>query len=281
MSEVGVVTLREILEDARTKGYGVGMFDVQNMEMTRAVIEAAEEERAPVILALAEVHAENPGILADIGSMIMTAAQRSKVPVAVHFDHGVSIENIIRVLHLGFSSVMYDGSMLSYRENIENTSNVVWLARLFGASVEAELGHVAGNEAEDTDGSGAIYTDPEQAGDFVETTGIDALAVSIGTVHGVYHFEPNLDMERLEKIRNKVTVPLVLHGGSGLSDMDFQRCISHGISKINIYTEVVNAAMHHSEPVPESYAGWLDMTKKNMKRVVSEKIRIFGSAGRA
>ena len=278
---MAVVTLKEILQDAQAGKYGVGMFDVQNLEMTGAVIEAAEEAQSPVILALAEVHVVNPGILMDIGNMVMSAAQRARVPVAVHFDHGMSIENIVRVLHLGFSSVMFDGSMLPYEDNVKKTSEVVWISRLFGASVEAELGHVAGNEAEDTDGSDAVYTDPGQAKDFVHKTGIDALAVSIGTVHGVYRSEPRLDMERLGKIRDQVEVPLVLHGGSGLSNEDFQRCIEHGISKINIYTEVVNAALNYDGVIPDSYAGWLDLTKENMKRVVGEKIRIFGSAGRA
>lgn len=278
---MSIVTLKEILQDAKAGQYGVGMFDVQNLEMAAAVIEAAEEERAPVILALAEVHAVNPAVLTDIGTIAMTAARRAKVPAAVHFDHGTSLENIVRVLHLGFSSVMFDGSMLPYEKNVEETSKVVWLSRLFGASVEAELGHVAGAEGESADGSDAVYTDPGQARDFVERTGIDALAVSIGTVHGVYRSEPRLDMERLEKIRHEVTVPLVLHGGSGLSDEDFRNCISHGISKVNIYTEVVNAALNHNLQAQETYSGWLDMTKRNMKQVVKDKIRVFGSSGKA
>lgn len=278
---MAIVTLKEILEDAAEKKYGVGMFDIQNLEMADAVIEAAEEENAPVILALAEVHAVNPGVLEKIGNIMMTAARQASVPVAVHFDHGMNLDNIIRVLHLGFTSVMYDGSVLPYEENIKRTKEVVRFAKLFGASVEAELGHVGGAEGECNNPDDLIYTNPQQAKDFVKKTEIDALAVSIGTVHGVYHFEPRLDIERLREIKKEVKVPLVLHGGSGLSDQDFRNCIENGISKVNIYTEVINEAAKFKDKVPDSYQGWLDLTKENMKQVVKRKIQIFGSSGKA
>lgn len=238
-----IVTLKEILQDADQKRYGVGMFDVHNLEMVNAAIQAAEEERSPMIIALAEVHAPTFGELDDISNIMVHGAKRASVPVAVHFDHAGSLDNIIRVMHNGFSSVMYDGSTLPYEENVKNSKETVRFARIFGASVEAELGHVGGGEGGTDDGADMMYTDPTQAADFVRDTGVDCLAVSIGTVHGVYKVQPRLDINRLKQIKAKVSVPLVLHGGSGLSDQDFRNCITGGISKVNIYTEIVQTAV--------------------------------------
>ena len=215
----------------------MGMFDVHHSDMAEAVLEAAEERKAPVILALAEVHAVQPGQLTAVGSMLVRAAERAGVPVAVHLDHAVSVETAVRAMELGFSSVMYDGSALSLEENLENTAKTVRLAGAFGASVEAELGHVGGEEGNSDGSGGSVYTKPEDAAYFAEMTGADALAVSIGTVHGRYREKPNLNIPLLEEIHRRVSIPLVLHGGSGLSDQDFKDCIAGGISKINIYTE--------------------------------------------
>lgn len=240
---MALVTLKEILKDTEVKKYAVGMFDIINLEMTNAVIAAAEEERSPVILALAEMHTPTVAQLESIASIAVDAAKRARVPVAVHFDHGFTLENIVRAMHNGFSSVMFDGSMLNYALNKEKTREIVRLAKIFGASVEAELGHVGGNEGEENDKYDLIYTEPDAAREFVEQTGIDALAVSIGTVHGNYKKEPRLDLERLKAIRRAVDVPLVLHGGSGLSDQDFCSCIANGIAKVNIYTDIIQAAV--------------------------------------
>lgn len=240
---MSIVTLNEMLRHAERHKYGVGMFDVHNLEMVNAAISAAEQESSPIIIALAEVHAPTYREIDDISNIMVHAARRAKVPVAVHFDHASSLDKIIRVMHNGFSSVMYDGSVLPYEENVKNSKEVVRFAKIFDASVEAELGHVGGGEGGADDGHGVQYTEPDQAADFVEKTGVDCLAVSIGTAHGVYKEKPKLDIQRLRDIKAKVSVPLVLHGGSGLSEQDFRNCIYGGISKVNIYTEIVQTAV--------------------------------------
>lgn len=313
-----IVTLKEILADAQKQHYGVGMFDVHNLEMTNAVLEAAEEMHSPIIIALAEVHADTVKTLEDISNIMVYAAKRSKVPVCVHLDHGGHLETCIRVMHYGFSSVMFDGSMLPYEENVRRTSEVVHMASIFGASVEAELGHVGGAEGGGDDGHQVAYTDPDQAQDYVKQTGVDALAVSIGTAHGVYKEAPKLDLNRLRAIRAKVDVPLVLHGGSGLTDLDFRNCIQGGIAKVNIYTELVQQAVNrircevaapHSESCKvcstpqnqQELVEWLtaivqpmitgkgtiqypDLMRQSMdgmKQMVCERIKLFGSVGKA
>ncbi|MDR1655340.1 MAG: class II fructose-bisphosphate aldolase [Treponema sp.] len=317
---MSLVSLSSILKDARKKRYGVGMFDVHNLEMTNAVIEAAEEEKSPVILALAEVHAETVKALEDIANIMVYAGKRSSVPVCVHFDHGMGFENIIRVMHLGFSSVMFDGSTLPYQENIARTAEITRIAAIFGASVEGELGHVGGAEGGGSDG-GMVYTEPAEAADFAEKTKVDALAVSIGTAHGVYTAPPKLDLPRLREIAARVSVPLVLHGGSGLSDLDFRNCIQAGVVKINIYTDLVRAAMERIQcevAAPYSpfcqnknrrdpadnrdlagqiaailmplfsgkktalkYPDLMRFSTEEVKALVQDKMKLFGSSGRA
>jgi len=315
-----IVTLNDILADACKHKYGVGMFDVHNLEMTNAVIDAAEEEHSPVIVALAEVHCTSVRVLEDISNIMVHAAKRATVPVCVHFDHGTQLENCVRVMHLGFSSVMFDGSMLPYEQNVSKSAEIVRLAAIFSASVEAELGHVGGAEGGGDDGHGMEYTDPDQSVDFVAKTGVDALAVSIGTAHGVYREVPKLDINRLRAIRAKSSVPLVLHGGSGLSDLDFRNCIQAGISKINIYTEIIQVAMKRincelaspysqgcktvAKPTPASreelvaqltaiiqpmlagggkmkYPDLMRLSTEGMKEAVKYKMRLFGSSGMA
>lgn len=279
---MALVTLKEVLEDAQKNKYAVGMFDVHNLEMVRAVIEAAEQEQSPVIMALAEVHVKNTRDIEEIANIMVHAAKKAKVPVVVHYDHGTNLDYILQVLKCGFSSVMYDGSVLPIEENKKNTKEVVRLAHLFGASVEAELGHVGQGEGGEDDGCEMIYTDPKDAVAFAKETKIDALAVAIGTVHGVYHSEPKLDLERLDEIHRLVDVPLVLHGGSGLSDEDFRNCIQNGISKVNIYTEVVQTVMQGIWEILETgekvnYPELMESSKEVMKQVITSRLRVFGS----
>lgn len=279
---MALVTLQEVLQDAQKNGYGVGMFDVHNLEMVRAVIEAAEQEHSPVIMALAEVHVNSKRGIEEIANMMVHAAKTAKVPVVIHYDHGTNLEYILEVLKCGFSSVMYDGSILPLEENIRNTKEVVRLAKLFNASVEAEIGHVGQGEGGEDDGLEMIYTDPEDAVTFTKETGIDALAVAIGTVHGVYRTEPKLDLERLNQIHKMVDTPLVLHGGSGLSDEDFRNCIQNGISKINIYTEVVQTAVKGiREDIKTrenvTYPDLMENSIETMKQAIISRIRVFGS----
>ncbi|MEE0419322.1 MAG: class II fructose-bisphosphate aldolase [Lachnospiraceae bacterium] len=239
---MAVVTLKEILRDARRKRYGVGMFNTINLEMARAIIGIAQEERSPVIIGFAQAHLPYAN-LEDIAPIMVKFAREASVPVAIHFDHGMTFEYIMKAIHYGFTSVMFDGSTLDYEENIRQTKEIVKVAHALGVSVEAELGHVGGAEGGGDDGHEEMYTRVEQAKDFTSRTGIDALAVAIGTAHGEYKVKPVLDINRLREIRNAVDVPLVLHGGSGLSDLDFRNCIANGISKVNIFTDMSKAAV--------------------------------------
>ena len=236
-----LVTLKEILKDAEDKKYGVGLFNMLNLEMARGIIEAAEEERSPLILGVAEVHL--PLIPFDYAANIMRhIAEKSTVPVCLHFDHGVNYGKIMDAIRNGFSSVMYDGSSLPYEENIANTKEISKVAHSLGISVEAELGHVGqGSCAEDFD-CDDLYTKPEEINDFIERADVDALAVAIGTAHGKYIKKPVLDIDRLSKLYEVSSKPLVLHGGSGLTDKDFRDTIEHGIRKVNICTEMCVAA---------------------------------------
>ncbi len=281
---MALVTLSEILKDAEKNHYAVGMFDIHNLEMASAAVDAAEEERSPIILALAEVHAGSVRQLQNLADVAVFCGRRAKVPVAVHYDHGQSIPYILQVLHRGFTSVMLDGSACPYRENVEKTREAVRLAKAFGASVEGEIGHVGGSEGEACGEDDSCYTDPEEAKAFCEETQVDALAVAIGTVHGNYRKAPCLDLPRLEKIHAAVGTPLVLHGGSGLSEEDFRNCIRCGISKINIYTEVVQSAEKALRTDCMKGGGYLDIlrtTTNEMRGTIAEKLRLFGSAGRA
>jgi fructose-bisphosphate aldolase, class II len=274
-----LVNLGEILRDASSGGYAIGMFDAVNTETLKAIIGGAEECDSPVILALAEVHFPYAP-LEMMAPIMVDAARRSSVPVAVHLDHGINYGSILKSIHLGFSSVMFDGSSLSYEANIEKTREVVKSAKVFGVSVEAELGHVGGAEAGDSDDHPEFYTDPELADDFVVRTGIDALAVAIGTAHGEYIRKPRLDFNRLASIRNKVGVPLVLHGGSGLTDSDFRECIRCGIRKINIFTEMSYAAAEGAKKLIEEKGKvhcfeLSEAIELKMKEIVVDKIRLF------
>jgi fructose-bisphosphate aldolase class II len=283
---MSIVDLKTILARAKSEKYGVGMFDVVNLEMTEAVIHAAEAKNAPVIVALAEVHISSDEKFREISNIIIDAAKHSSVPVCVHLDHGSNIDNIQKALDYGFSSVMYDGSILPYEDNIKNTQLVVEKARKYKASVEAELGHVGGGEADEIDEYEALFTDPEFANEFVKRTGIDALAVAIGTVHGFYHSKPVLQLNKLKDIASRVDVPLVLHGGSGLSNEDFTNSIKTGICKVNIYTSLVTVALESiinkvAANDNSNYLDIMDCSKEAMQNLVEEKIELFGSANKA
>lgn len=234
-----IATLQELLEEAKQNNRAVGSFTCANMEMVMGTIKAAEEADTPVIIQIAEGRlAHTP--LDYIGPLMVQAARDASVRVCVHLDHGLTREKAQEALTYGFSSVMFDGSRYSYEENIAHTNEVAALARAAGASVEAELGAIGGKEATDQEEQ-VIYTEVDEAVDFVSRTDIDALAVAIGNAHGHYKGVPHLNFERLEAIHQAVALPLVLHGGSGISDQDFRRCIRHGIRKINIATASLDA----------------------------------------
>lgn len=241
-----LVTMKEILKDAKERKYAIGAFNVPNLESVQAVISAAKELNVPVILQHAEVH-ENLISMQEIGPIMLDYAKRALVPVCVHLDHGASFDLCVQAIRLGFTSIMYDASSKSYEENFNETKEIVKIAHAAGVSVEAELGHiftssVGGGEgrgavgAEDFDSLDDCYTDPVTAKTFVEGTNVDALAISFGTTHGVYLTEPKLDLNRITEIKNEIDIPFVMHGGSGVSDEDFKTAIRNGITKINYYT---------------------------------------------
>ena len=247
---MALVKMKDLLRRAEEKNIGCGAFSVGNMEMVRGAIRAAEELDTPIILQIAEVRLKNSP-LHLMGPMMVQAAKEAKVDVAVHLDHGLTFETVDKALELGFTSVMLDASTLPFEENIARVKAVVEKARKYGATVEAELGLVGGSE----DGScdhGIRCTDPDDAVVYARETGIDALAVAIGNAHGNYPVAPTLAFDVWEKIHEKVDIPLVLHGGSGITDKDFQRAISLGIRKVNIATASFNSLTAHVEKYMES-----------------------------
>ena len=241
-----LVSLKELMADACEKGYAVGAFNTPNLESLIAIIKAAEETGHGVILNHAEVHF--PLIpIEQIGPIMVKYAKEASVPVCVHLDHGESIETCMKAIKLGFTSVMLDASATDYEANVRETALICKLAHSVGVTVEAELGHIfASNngigEAKEQEGLEAyesaddVYTDPDLAKDFVERTGVDALAIAFGTVHGIYQKKPKLDLDRIKLIKEKIDVPFVMHGGSGLSKEEFTTAIKNGIRKINYYT---------------------------------------------
>ncbi len=235
---MSLVTLKSVLDPGVKNKYAVGAFNVTNHLLFESVLKAAETKNKPVIISLAEVHFK----FLDLDNFIPYIKNRietASVPVVLHLDHGLSFETVMKAIHWGFSSVMIDASSMALNKNISLTKKVVEAAHAAGVSVEAELGHVAGGEGDIKDGTEVdrkAFTKVEDANYFVEETGIDALAVAVGTVHGLYKGEPELDLKRLARIRNELDIPLVLHGGSGLTDQDFTNAINNGINKINFYT---------------------------------------------
>ena len=236
-----LVNLNEVLKYAEENNCAIGSFNTPNFASLKAVLSAAEEKNIPVIIMHAQVH-EEMGLcqMAEIAPIMKFMAEKSTVPVCMHLDHGTDVDYIEKGLELGFTSVMYDGSLLSKDENYANTVRVVEMAKKYNASVEAEIGSMGAREG-GGEGDESIYTDPDDAKDFSEKTGIDALACAFGTAHGLYAKEPKLDFERLAEIKDKVLVPLVMHGGSGVSTEEYKKVIELGIRKINYYTYMAKA----------------------------------------
>ncbi len=236
-----LVTLSEVLQYAEEKRIGIGSFNTPNLEALQAVIGAAEKLELPVIIQFAQCH-EQWIPLNVIGPIMVQVAKSSSVPVCVHLDHGETLEYLQQALDLGFTGIMYDGSLLSYEENVKNTQTAVKMALETGASVEAELGSMGRRESGSDDDTGEtdetkIYTDPVQAAEFVKKTGIDALACSFGTTHGIYLSEPKLDFEVVRAVREKAgSIPVVMHGGSGVSRNDYRKAVDAGVRKINYFT---------------------------------------------
>lgn len=287
-----LVSMKEMLEDARINHYAVPAFDVSNYEMMKAVLEACEEEKSPALLMGLGVDLEGKG-LSLITSMVKEASNHFNIPVCFHLDHATDFEFIKRAIDAGFSSVMYDGSVLDFENNAKNTEKIAKYAHARGISVEAELGHVGnasvGSISEtgtDTD-PGETLTVPEEVAKFIEITDVDALAIAIGTSHGVYKKTPELRIDRLDEITAVCKRPLVLHGGSGTPDDQMQNAIHHGITKINIYSDVVgamNKGLKDKLNSVENPSTWpfivFEDARVMMKEVVKDKIRKFGSAGR-
>jgi len=272
-----LVTLKQILKLAEANKCAIGSFNTPHLESMQAVIAAAEELNQPVILMHAQVH-EEMGLckMDEIAPIMLFMADRAKVPVCVHLDHGTDLDYVKKGLDLGFTSVMYDGSELSTEMNFANTSIAVSLASKYGASVEAEIGSMGARES-GGEGGESIYTDPDAAKKFAEETGIDALACAFGTAHGLYVKEPKLDFERLEKIKELVSVPLVMHGGSGVSHEDYRKVIELGIRKINYYTYMAKAGgTAVAELADKTFFHDIEVEAgKRMKQDVMEAINVF------
>ena len=286
-----LVTLKELLDQAKVEKKAVGAFNGTTLEAIRGIIQAAEEMDCPVILQHAQSH-DDMIDLEEIGPVMLYYAKRAKVPVALHLDHGSSFDRCVQALRIGFTSVMYDASAKSFEENVEETAEIVKIAHAVGASVEAELGHIFTSEVVHGEGGSAdstadyedlddIYTDPEVAKEFVQKTGVDCLAVAFGTTHGVYLTEPKLDLPRVAKIRDAANVPLVMHGGSGVSDADYKVAIENGICKVNYYTYMNTAGGKASKEYwaddekPLFYDSMSLVATEAIKEDVKKAIKVF------
>lgn len=279
-----LVNMNDVLLPAKAEGYGVGFFNAVNVEMARAIIETAEELGSPVMVGTAEILL--PAMeLERVAEYLIPMAEKASVPVCVHYDHGLTFERCMEALKLGFTSIMYDCSTAPYEGNVEKVARMVEICHAMGATVEGELGHVGDNA-----GAGKLekpsdyFTQPDAAENFVSRTGIDSLAVAVGNAHGDYAFPPKLDFERIRVISERTGIPLVLHGGSGLSDDDFHKAVKLGVSKINIFTDIDKAGRAGVEKgLREGAKTMMQLIPyeiEAMKEVVSEKIRLFGSDGK-
>ena len=282
---MSLVSLQSILTAADRGGYAVGAFNAFNVETAQAVVAAAEAEKSPVILLVYDGHQRHFGI-AESAAIGRALAEAASVPVALHLDHGASFEMVVKCLQAGYTGVMFDGSRLPYEDNVAITKRVTEVAHLCGVSVEAELGQV-GVAARGDGAKADLMTDPDQAADFVAQTQVDALAVAIGNAHGFYTDTPKLDFERLAAINEAVSVPLVLHGGTGIPDDDLRRAIELGIRKVNIGTEVMTAfgttlreALKNTEG-PIVGLAELAQAKRAMQEKIQARMRVLGSSGKA
>ena len=286
---MALVNLKEMLQDASSRKYAVGMFDVSDLEMIRAVAEEASALRSPVILG-----ALGPDLEGDRleywFALAKLAAEKATVPVCIHLDHANTLEQVMRAANIGFSSVMLDASASPFEENISRSKEVVDAVQKMGITVEAELGHVGNGWVGSGEGSESgpdMLTEPEKVAEFVDRTKVDALAVSIGTSHGVYMKAPELDIPRLDRIKSFSDIPLVLHGGSGTPEDQMNNAIAHGICKVNIYSELLtawNTAMLDELKQLPHMAAWPAVLRKKpdaaMREVIRQKIRFFGSEGK-
>ncbi len=284
-----LVTLNEVLPQARQGHYAVGAFDCIENVMIRAILDTAEQEQAPIILMALEHDLRGRG-MHYISGLVHAVADAYRVPIVLHLDHAENLEIIRRAIDHGFTSVMFDGSQLSFQQNIEGSRAVVELAHAHGVAVEAELGFVAGKDIYGTDYPGAgksLLTEPHEVVQFVAQTGVDALAVSIGTSHGVYVAAPKLDIERLQSIEAVSKVPLVMHGGSGTPEDQVQNAIRHGITKLNVYADSRVAMLRglkrsaetqiREDPLPDVLFGPI---RETLAQLVAERIRMFGANNR-
>ncbi|MEH7009510.1 class II fructose-bisphosphate aldolase [Neobacillus niacini] len=275
-----LVKMKDILSYAEENQYGVGAFSVANVEMVIGAVRAAEELRSPLILQIAEVRLKHSP-LHLIGPVMVAAAKKATVPVAVHFDHGLTEEKIREALEIGFSSIMYDGSHLPLEKNITETKKMAAIARNYGATVEAEIGQVGGSEDGSVDLE-VLITSTEEAKRFTAETEIDALAIAIGNAHGLYKGEPKLRFDRLEEINREVDIPLVLHGGSGISKKDFRTSIHHGIRKINVATSTFHSVVNTvNEAAPfKDYFSYQEVVIVAVVENVKRHMEMFQSVGR-
>ena len=279
-----LVNMNDILLPAKKGHYGVGFFNAVNVEMARAIIETAEELGSPVMVGTAEILL--PAMpMERVAEYLIPMAQKASVPVCVHYDHGLTFDACMKALKLGFTSIMYDCSTAPYEENVSRVAEMVAICHGMGVTVEGELGHVGDNE-----GSGKLenpsdyYTDPAVAADFVSRTGVDALAVAVGNAHGDYKFPPKLDFNRIETISAGTDLPLVLHGGSGLSDDDFRQAVNKGVCKVNIFTDIDKAGKAGIEAGlaagEKTMMGLIPYEIDAMKKVVQNKLTLFGSVSK-
>lgn len=282
---MAMVTTQQMLTDAQQKGYAVGAFNIENMEMAQAVISAAEKMHAPVILQTTPttVKYAKPRVFSE---MVKAIASEAMIPVAMHLDHGESFEAAMRAFHDGYTSIMIDGSKLPFEDNVALTRSVVTVCHSSGIPVEAELGCIGGKEDSHVS-LDSIYTDPDMAALFTEQSGADFLAVAIGTAHGVYKGKPKLDIPRLKQIREKVSKPLVLHGTSGIADDVVKECIRNGICKVNYATDLRIAFTKGVKEVMEQTPDVFDPKKYNargralVENYVMERMEVLGCRDQA
>ena len=284
-----LVNLNEVLIPAKKNRYAVGLFNAVNLELARGIINAAEATRSPVIMGTSEVLLPY-GPLEEVSYYLIPMAKKASVPVVVHFDHGLKFDTCVQALKLGFSSVMYDCSTDTYEENVRKVKEMADIAHSYGATIEGELGHVGDNEGSaegnsHLDDPSKYFTDPRQAKEFVEKTGVDALAIAVGNAHGAYKLPPKLDFERIRTIANTIDVPLVLHGGSGLTDNDFRQAIQEGISKVNIFTDInvaaVEAEFKRFSSMDKGVIDLIPAAVEAVKQESMKKMKLFSSDGKA
>lgn len=284
---MALVSVTELLKKADREGYAVGAFNANNMEIIQAIAQAAALEKSPVIMQASQGAIKYAG-LEFITGMVKLAADEYKIPIALHLDHGTDFDQVVKCIRSGFSSVMYDGSKLSLEENIAMTNKVLDIARPIGVSVEAELGKIGGTEDHvHVDEREAMFTDPEEARIFVEQTGVESLAIAIGTAHGQYKGEPRLDYDRLKIIKDLVKIPIVLHGSSGVPDQAVQKAIELGVCKVNIDTNIREAFVGEMRRIITNDANEIDPRKilgparDATVEIIRQKMRVFGSSNKA